>query len=156
MPFNLGVALIPLALSVYLLIKHKIYAEAAIGVAIVSAITYLLARPVPGVGIAIPPLLPPILAAVVCAGASRVSMRPPWPISPAAWAACWWQTSSISIASANFMPRSLPSVARESRTEYFLPASWPFSWPSLETPFNAECGSFALLFSPSRKIFLIS
>ena len=34
---NLGGAVIPLALSVYLLIKHRIYTEAAIGVAITAA-----------------------------------------------------------------------------------------------------------------------
>ena len=45
---NLGGAVIPLALSVFLLIKHEIYAEAAMGVAIMAALTYLLARPVPG------------------------------------------------------------------------------------------------------------
>ena len=54
---NLGGAIIPLALSVFLLIKHKIYAEAAIGVAVMTALVHLMARPVPGVGIAIPTLL---------------------------------------------------------------------------------------------------
>ena len=43
---NLGGAVIPLALSIYLLVKNKIYVEAAIGVAIVAAITHVLARPV--------------------------------------------------------------------------------------------------------------
>ena len=38
---NLGGALIPLALSVFLLVKHEIYAEAAVGVAIMAVITYL-------------------------------------------------------------------------------------------------------------------
>ncbi len=73
---NLGGALIPLALSVFLLVKHKIYAEAAVGVAIISAITYLVARPVPGVGIAIPPLLPPIFAAAVALLISRQHAAP--------------------------------------------------------------------------------
>ena len=73
---NLGGALIPLALSVFLLVKHKIYAEAAIGVAIMAVITYLVARPVPGVGIAIPPLLPPIFAAVVALLISRQHAAP--------------------------------------------------------------------------------
>ncbi len=62
---NLGGALIPLVLSLFLLIKHGIYVEAAIGTAIMAVLTYLVARPVPGVGIAIPPLLPPFLAAAV-------------------------------------------------------------------------------------------
>jgi len=53
---NLGGALIPLALSVYLLLRHEIYAEAGIGIAIVAFFSYLLARPLPGVGIAISPI----------------------------------------------------------------------------------------------------
>ena len=73
---NLGGALIPLALSLFLLIKHEIYAEAAIGVAIMAVLTYLVARPVSGVGIAIPPLLPPILAAVVALLISRQHAAP--------------------------------------------------------------------------------
>ncbi len=73
---NLGGAVIPLALSIYLLLKHEIYAEAAVGVAIMSCATYLLARPVPGVGIAIPPLLPPILAAAVALMISRRHAAP--------------------------------------------------------------------------------
>ena len=73
---NLGGAVIPLALSVYLLLKHEIYAEAAVGVAIMSCATYLLARPVPGVGIAIPPLLPPILAAALALMISRRHAAP--------------------------------------------------------------------------------
>ncbi len=73
---NLGGAVIPLALSLFLLVKHKIYAEAAVGVAIMAVLTYLVARPVPGVGIAIPPLLPPILAAAVALFISRQHAAP--------------------------------------------------------------------------------
>ena len=73
---NLGGALIPLALSLFLLVKHKIYAEAAVGVVVMSVIVYLLARPVPGVGIAIPTLLPPVLAAVVALLISRQHAAP--------------------------------------------------------------------------------
>jgi uncharacterized membrane protein len=73
---NLGGALIPLALSIFLLVKHEIYGEAVAGVAIMAALTYLVARPVPGVGIAIPPLLPPIFAAVVALLISRRHTAP--------------------------------------------------------------------------------
>jgi uncharacterized membrane protein len=62
---NLGGAVIPLALSIFLLIKNEIYGEAALGVAIVAFFTYLLATPVPRLGIAIPPLWPPLIAAAV-------------------------------------------------------------------------------------------
>ncbi len=73
---NLGGALIPLALSVFLLVKHGIYTEAAIGVAVVAAITHLMAREVPGVGIAMPILLPPVLAAAVALLISRQHAAP--------------------------------------------------------------------------------
>jgi len=73
---NLGGALIPLALSVYLLVKRAIYIQAAIGVAIMTVVTHLLATPVPGVGIAMPTLLPPILAAIVAVAISREHAAP--------------------------------------------------------------------------------
>lgn len=60
---NVGGALIPVALSIYLLLYHQVFLRAGIAVAIVTVVTHLLARPVPGVGIAMPTLLPPILAA---------------------------------------------------------------------------------------------
>jgi uncharacterized membrane protein len=62
---NLGGAVIPLALSVFVLIKNEIYVEAAIGITIIALITHFLARLVPGMGIAISPLFPPILAAII-------------------------------------------------------------------------------------------
>jgi uncharacterized membrane protein len=61
---NVGGAVLPIALSIYLLVTKKIYLRAFIGVAIVSVIVYWLAEPVAGVGIAVPTLVPPILAAV--------------------------------------------------------------------------------------------
>ena len=73
---NLGGALIPMALSLFLLVKHKIYAEAAVGVVVMTVIVHLLARPVHGVGIAVPTLLPPILAAVVALIISRRHAAP--------------------------------------------------------------------------------
>jgi uncharacterized membrane protein len=73
---NLGGALIPLALSLYLLIKRQIYAEAAIGVAVMTVATHLMARPVPGVGIAMPWLMPPVLAAIVALIISRRQAAP--------------------------------------------------------------------------------
>ncbi len=62
---NLGGAVIPVALSIYLLIQNQLYLRGAIGVALVAAMAHLLARPVPGLGIAMPVLLPPVLAAIV-------------------------------------------------------------------------------------------
>jgi uncharacterized membrane protein len=73
---NLGGALIPLALSLYLLVKRGIYVEAAIGVAVLTAACHLMARPVPGVGIAMPWLMPPVLAAIVALIISRRQAAP--------------------------------------------------------------------------------
>lgn len=60
---NLGGAVVPTLVSLYLLIKNKIYIRALIGVAIVTAIVHWLAQPVPGLGIAVPTFIPPLVAA---------------------------------------------------------------------------------------------
>jgi len=60
---NIGGAVIPTLLSLYLLAKNWIWSSAAVATAVVTVACYLLAQPVPGVGIAIPSLVPPIIAA---------------------------------------------------------------------------------------------
>lgn len=60
---NLGGAIIPALLSVYLLLKNRIYGRGLIGSAIVAFIVHSMAEPVPGVGIAIPVFIPPLVAA---------------------------------------------------------------------------------------------
>jgi len=60
---NLGGAVIPTLLSLYLLMKNRIYGRGLLGVTIVSVITHQLAQPVAGVGIAIPVFVPPLVAA---------------------------------------------------------------------------------------------
>lgn len=62
---NLGGAVIPVALSIYLLIQNQLFVRGFVGIAIVAAMTHLIASPVPGLGIAMPILLPPIIAATV-------------------------------------------------------------------------------------------
>lgn len=62
---NLGGALIPTGVSVLLLVKDDIWWQAALGVAIVAALVHMVARPVRGLGVAVPALLPPALAAAV-------------------------------------------------------------------------------------------
>jgi uncharacterized membrane protein len=62
---NLGGALIPTAVSIYLLFEFPyIIPFAAFGVAIVSAIAHLVSKPVKGVGIVSPALVAPIAAAL--------------------------------------------------------------------------------------------
>ena len=60
---NLGGAVIPAALSLYLLAAGGIWWRALAATAIVTVIVQRVARPVPGLGIAIPALLPPALSA---------------------------------------------------------------------------------------------
>ncbi len=62
---NIGGAIIPVALSAYLILKNRLYGVSLIGVAVVAAVCHLLAQPVPGLGIAIPVFVPPLVTAVV-------------------------------------------------------------------------------------------
>jgi uncharacterized membrane protein len=62
---NVGGALVPVGFSIYLLTLHTTsLIAAAIATVIVAAISFLLARPVPGVGISLPGFVPPIAAAL--------------------------------------------------------------------------------------------
>jgi len=61
---NVGGALIPVILSLYLLFKNRFYVRAIIAVAIVAAVVHLFANPVRGLGISVPVFIPPIVAAV--------------------------------------------------------------------------------------------
>lgn len=60
---NLGGALIPTAFSLFLLTTRGFVLRPLLVVAIVAAGAYALARPVRGVGIVVPTLVPPLLAA---------------------------------------------------------------------------------------------
>jgi uncharacterized membrane protein len=60
---NVGGALIPAILSIYLLIKNKAYMRTLFAVAVVAFVTHWLARPVPGIGISLPIFVAPLVAA---------------------------------------------------------------------------------------------
>jgi len=60
---NVGGAVVPILLSVYLLLRSGMVGRAALAVAIVAAVVHALARPVPGVGIGVPTFVPPLVAA---------------------------------------------------------------------------------------------
>jgi uncharacterized membrane protein len=62
---NVGGALVPVLLSLYLFLRSGLYVRMLIGTAVVAVITHAFARVVPGVGIAVPMLIPPLAAAVV-------------------------------------------------------------------------------------------
>jgi uncharacterized membrane protein len=62
---NVGGAIVPVLISVYLLMQMpSIIVPSLIGIAIVTAIVHRFAMPVPGLGIATPMLIPPIVAAL--------------------------------------------------------------------------------------------
>jgi uncharacterized membrane protein len=60
---NVGGAVIPTLLSLYLVVTTRAYVPAVFGVVIVTSIVHLLARPVQGLGIAVPVFVPPLVAA---------------------------------------------------------------------------------------------
>jgi uncharacterized membrane protein len=76
MAVNLGGAVIPTILSLYLLVKNSLYVRAVAGVAILSAVVYFVARPVGGVGVQVPIFLPPLMAAAVALLLSRDHAAP--------------------------------------------------------------------------------
>ncbi len=75
---NLGGAVIPIALSFYLLAKNNIWLPAIIATAVVSAVCYAVATPVQGAGIVIPLFIPPLVA---CAVACIVAWRQAAPVA---------------------------------------------------------------------------
>jgi len=70
---NLGGAVVPTLLSVYLVVKNRLYARAAIAVVLVAVPIHWLAHPVRGVGIALPIFVPALLAVGVALVLSRRS-----------------------------------------------------------------------------------
>ena len=62
---NVGGALIPILVSIYLALRTRMYWRMLAGVVIVALIVNRLAQIVPGVGIVVPMLVPPLVAAGV-------------------------------------------------------------------------------------------
>ena len=68
---NIGGAVIPTLLSIYLVFKNKLFAKALLGVALVTVVVHWMAHPVPGVGIAEPVFVPPLVTVIVALVISR-------------------------------------------------------------------------------------
>jgi uncharacterized membrane protein len=62
---NVGGAVIPGLLSIYLLFKNQMWLNGLIATAVISVVVHMLAYPVPGVGIAVPVFVPPVATALV-------------------------------------------------------------------------------------------
>lgn len=73
---NIGGALLPIFLSIYLLIKNKLYLTSPLGITVVATAVHLLATPVPGTGIAVPVFIPPLVTVAVALLLSRPYAAP--------------------------------------------------------------------------------
>jgi len=73
---NLGGAVIPILLSLYLILKNRMFSKSLLAVGIVTIVVHRLAHPVPGVGIAEPTFVPPLVTAAVVLFISRRQAAP--------------------------------------------------------------------------------
>lgn len=73
---NIGGAAIPIAMSLYLLVRYELWAKGLVGVAIVAALMHWLATPVPGLGIAVPVFWPVIVTTLVAVVLARDRAAP--------------------------------------------------------------------------------
>ena len=73
---NVGGAVIPTLLSLYLLYKRDLWSKGIIATAIVALVLHWLANPVPGLGIAVPVFVPVLATAVVALVLSRRDAAP--------------------------------------------------------------------------------
>ena len=73
---NVGGALIPGLVSTYLLFKNRLLGAGLLATACVTAVCHFLADPVPGVGIALPVLVPALTTAVAALLLSRQYAAP--------------------------------------------------------------------------------
>lgn len=73
---NVGGAVIPGLMSLYLLIKHRLWLSGLIATAGVALVVHVMATPVAGLGIAVPVFVPALATAIVSLLLSRDSAAP--------------------------------------------------------------------------------
>ena len=73
---NVGGAVIPVLVSLYLFFSRQLWIRGLIGIAVLAAICHLVARPEPGLGIAMPVFVPPLVAAAIALLLSRTEAAP--------------------------------------------------------------------------------
>jgi uncharacterized membrane protein len=73
---NLGGAVIPVILSIYLIIRHRMFGQSLLATGIVTLAVHAMAHPVLGVGIAVPIFIPPLITAVIAVLISRTHAGP--------------------------------------------------------------------------------
>ena len=69
---NLGGAIVPVVLSIYLWTRNRLGGVALAGTVVVAAAVFMMATPVPKVGIAVPTFAPPLVAAAAALVLSRL------------------------------------------------------------------------------------
>ena len=73
---NVGGAVIPTLMSIYLSFKRELWGKGLLATAIVALVMHWLANPVPGLGIAVPVFVPAVITAVVAMLLSRQEAAP--------------------------------------------------------------------------------
>ncbi len=73
---NVGGALIPGVVSLYLLARRRLWGRGIVAIACVAAVCHLLAHPVHGLGIALPVFVPAVTTAAVALVLSRQNAAP--------------------------------------------------------------------------------
>ncbi len=73
---NVGGAVIPTFMSIYLVVRYELWVRAAIATAIIAFIVHSLATPVPGIGIAVPVFVPVVSVAIIALLLSRAYAAP--------------------------------------------------------------------------------
>ena len=73
---NVGGALIPTLMSIYLLVKRDLWVKGLVATAIVALVIHWMAEPVPGLGIAVPVFMPVLVTAIVAVILSRQDSAP--------------------------------------------------------------------------------
>ena len=68
---NVGGAVIPTAMSLYLLFKYEIWGTGIVAIAVVAAVCNWMAEPVPGLGIALPIFIPALVTGITALVLSR-------------------------------------------------------------------------------------
>ena len=62
---NVGGAVIPTLVSIYLLNKRDLWVKGIVATAIVAVVIHWMAEPIPGLGIAVPVFMPVVVTAIV-------------------------------------------------------------------------------------------
>jgi len=73
---NVGGAVIPTVMSLYLLSSHHLWAKGLVATAVVALVIHWMATPVHGLGIAVPVFMPVVITAIVAVILSRYEAAP--------------------------------------------------------------------------------